>query len=303
MMDKYTKDALGTRMKMYEEPSTSRRAFKGQPLVARLDGKSFHTFTKGLKRPYDQRLSDLMIETMRELVDRFNATVGYVQSDEITLVWLTATDSTVELPFSGRFQKLESLLAGFCSAFFTKRLTEYLPEKAHAIPHFDCRAFVVPSIQEAYHAVLWRQQDCTKNAISMAAQSMFSHKYLQCRNGPEMQELMWKEKGVNFNDYPAFFKRGTFARRVKEERELTAEQLARIPEAHRAEVSIPGTKVLRSFVDTVDIWLMKQPDPVAALLYGAPIVEVVNTPIPEGEIAKGVRDGARWKILTGADEN
>lgn len=292
------KTSIGDRMKAYEEPSTSRRAFKGQPLVARLDGKSFHTFTKGLKRPYDQRLSDLMIETMRELVDRFNATVGYVQSDEITLVWLTATDSTAELPFSGRFQKLESLLAGFCSAFFTKRLTEYLPEKAHAIPYFDCRAFVVPSIQEAYHAVLWRQQDCTKNAISMAAQSMFSHKYLQCRNGPEMQELMWKEKGVNFNDYPAFFKRGTFARRVKEERMLTEEQLAKIPEGRR-----PTGPVTRSFVDTVDIWLSKQPDPVAALFYGAPIIEVVNASIPEGEIAKGVRDAnGSWKILAAGCE-
>lgn len=284
MMDKYAKDALGTRMKMYEEPSTSRKAFKGQPLVARLDGKAFHTFTKGLKRPYDKRLSDLMVDTMKALVDRFNANVGYVQSDEITLVWLTTPDSTVELPFNGRFQKLESLLAGFCSAYFNKQLDFYLPEKADQVPYFDCRAFVVPTVQEAYHAVLWRQQDCTKNAISMAAQSMFSHKYLQGRSGSEMQELMWKEKGVNFNDYPAFFKRGTFARRVKEERMLSEEQLAKIPEGRR-----PTGPVLRSFIDTVDIWLTKQPDPVAALFYGAPIVEVANPPIPEGEIAKGWR--------------
>lgn len=296
-MDKYAKDALGTRMKMYEEPSTSRKAFKGQPLVARLDGKAFHTFTKGLKRPYDKRLSDLMVDTMKALVDRFNANVGYVQSDEITLVWLTTPDSTVELPFSGRFQKLESLLAGFCSAYFNKQLDFYLPEKADQVPYFDCRAFVVPTVQEAYHAVLWRQQDCTKNAISMAAQSMFSHKYLQGRSGSEMQELMWKEKGVNFNDYPAFFKRGTFARRVKEERMLTEEQLAKIPEGHR-----PTGPVVRSFVDTVDIWLTKQPDPVATLFYGAPIVEAPNPPIPEGEIAKGVRGGTRLLELAKAFE-
>lgn len=278
--------AIGDRIKAYEEPSTSRKAFKGQPLVARLDGKSFHTFTKGLARPYDVRLSNLMIATMVELVDRFNANVGYVQSDEITLVWLTTPDSTVELPFAGRFQKLESLLAGFCSAFFTKKLTEYLPEKSNAIPYFDCRAFVVPNIQEAYHAVLWRQQDCTKNAISMAAQSMFSHKQLQGRSGPEMQELMWKEKGVNFNDYPAFFKRGTFARRVKEERWLTQEQLDKIPAERR-----PTGPVLRSFIDTVDIWLTKQPNPVAALFDGAKVIEAPNPPIPEGEIKKGIRDG------------
>jgi len=273
---------IGDRMKLYEAPSTSRMAFKGQPLVARLDGKSFHTFCKGLKRPFDHRLSDLMVETMMALVDRFNANVGYTQSDEITLVWLTAPDSTVDLPFSGRFQKLESLLAGFCSAFFMKRVPESLPEKADTVPYFDCRAFVVPTVQEAYHSVLWRQQDCTKNAISMAAQSMFSHKYLQCRTGPEMQELMWKEKGVNFNDYPAFFKRGTFARRVKEERMLTEEQLATIPEEHR-----PTGPVTRSFVDKIDIWLSKQPDPVATLFYGAPIVQAPNPPIPEGAIAEG----------------
>jgi tRNA(His) 5'-end guanylyltransferase len=290
--------ALGDRIKAYEEPSTSRRAFKGQPLVARLDGKSFHTFTKGLKRPYDKRLSDLMVDTMKALVDRFNANIGYVQSDEITLVWLTTPDSTVELPFSGRFQKLESLLAGFCSAYFNKHLDFYLPEKADQVPYFDCRAFVVPTVQEAYHAVLWRQQDCTKNAVSMAAQSMFSHKYLQGRNGAEMQELMWKEKGVNFNDYPAFFKRGTFARRVKEERMLTEEQLAKIPEGRR-----PTGPVTRSFVDTVDIWLSKQTDPVAALFYGAPIVEAPNPPVPEGEIAKGVRGGTRLKQLMDAFES
>lgn len=294
-MDKYTKDALGTRMKMYEAPSTSRRAFKGQPLIARLDGKSFHTFTKGLARPYDKRLSDLMSDTMMALVDRFGANVGYVQSDEITLVWLTTPDSSVELPFAGRFQKLESLLAGFCSAYFNKQLSFYLPEKESLIPYFDCRAFVVPTVQEAYHAVLWRQQDCTKNAISMAAQSMFSHKYLLGRSGPEMQELMWKEKGVNFNDYPAFFKRGVFARRVKEERVLSEEQLAKIPEAHR-----PTGPVTRSFVDKVDIWLSKQPDPVATLFYGADIVEAPTMGIPEGEIAKGwrARSAERFERLS-----
>jgi tRNA(His) guanylyltransferase len=289
--------ALGDRMKAYETPSTTRVAFKGQPLVVRLDGKSFHTYTKGLKRPYDERLSNLMVETMAELVDRFNANVGYVQSDEITLVWLTTPDGTVELPFAGRFQKLESLLAGFTSAFFARKALEVFPEKAHLVPYFDARAFIVPTVQEAYHAVLWRQQDCTKNAISMAAQSMFSHKELQGRSGPQMQEMMWKKFGVNFNDYPAFFKRGTFARRVKEERVLTEEQLAKIPEGRR-----PTGPVLRSFVDTVDIWLSKQEDPVAALFYGAAIVEAANPPVPEGTLVSRVSRGLKELVETLGDE-
>lgn len=281
------KTAIGDRMKSYEAVSTSRKAFKGQPLIARLDGKAFHTFTRGLARPYDERLSGLMKATMMALVDRFGANVGYVQSDEISLVWLTSPDSNVELPFSGRFQKMDSVLASFAAAYFNVNLREAIPEKADALPCFDCRSFVVPNVQEAYHALLWRQQDCTKNAISMAAQSMFSHKYLLGRSGPEMQELMWKERGVNFNDYPPEFKRGVFARRVREERTLSPEQLAKIPEAHR-----PTGPVIRSFVDEVDIWLSKQPDPVAALFYGAPLVSAPNPAIPEGFISKGARGRA-----------
>lgn len=268
---------IGDRMKAYEAPTTSRLAFKGQPLICRLDGKSFHTFTKGLKRPYDKRLSDLMVETTAALVDRFGALVGYTQSDEITLAWYVTPDSTVDYPFSGRFQKLESLLAGFASSYFTKQVEFHLPEKADYFPHFDCRAFVVPNLQEAYHAFLWRQQDAVKNAISMAAQSMFSHKSLQGLHGKQMQEKMWVEKGVNFNDYPFFFKRGTFVRRVKEERILTEEQLAHIPEQHR-----PTGPVMRSFIDKVDIWLSKQEDPVATLFKGAPIMMGAEPELPRG---------------------
>lgn len=80
-------DSLGDRMKMYEAPTTNRVIFKGQPIIARLDGKSFHTFTKGLSRPYDERLKNLMVAITKELVDRYGAIIGYHQSDEITLVW------------------------------------------------------------------------------------------------------------------------------------------------------------------------------------------------------------------------
>ena len=267
-MSSTDKTSLGDRMKSYEAPSTSRKAFKGQPLVVRLDGKSFHTFTKGLARPFDQRLSSLMVETTKALVDRFQAKVGYTQSDEITLVWHVECDSSSEYPFDGRFQKMESLLAAFATAVFNQRLAEFLPEKVGQLPIFDARAFVVPTLTEAYHAVLWRQQDATKNAISMAAQSMFSHKELIGKHGPEMQEMMWR-KGVNFNDYPAFFKRGTFVRRVKRTRELTADELQAIPEQFR-----PTGPVTRSFMEPTDIWLSKQPSPVDTLFYGADVVEV-----------------------------
>ena len=253
------KTPLGDRMKEYEAPSTGRKAFKGQPLIARLDGKSFHTYTKGLRRPYDERLSWCMQETMKALVDRFQCRVGYTQSDEITLAWYYSPTDTGEYPYDGRFQKLESLLAAFCTLKFNHFASLRLGGHGGE-PIFDCRAFVVPNLQEAYHAFLWRQQDATKNAISMAAHAHFSHKSLQGMHGAEMQERLFAEKGINFNDYPAFFKRGTFAKRVKVERMLTEDEMRHIPEAHR-----PTGPVLRTELQTLDLWLSKEADPVKVL--------------------------------------
>lgn len=259
-MSQSDKTTLGDRMKSYEQPSTSRKAFKGQPLIARLDGKSFHTFCKGLQRPFDVRLSGLMRDTMLALVDRFQCKVGYTQSDEITLCWHYPPDATAEFPFDGRFQKLDSLLAAYATAYFNSRLAEAIPEKKNMLPTFDCRSFVVPTLMEAYHAFLWRQQDATKNAISMAAQSMFSHKSLQGLHGPEMQEKMWAEKGVNFNDYPTFFKRGVFGRRTKVERPLTAEERAKIP----AFMEVPEL-VTRTVLEAFDCWLAREDEPLSVL--------------------------------------
>ena len=265
-MSETDKTSLGDRMKLYEQPSTGRRAFKGQPLIVRLDGKSFHTYTKGLQRPYDERLSWCMEHTTLALVERFQAKVGYTQSDEITLCWYVQPHDTAEYPFDGRFQKLESLTAAYCTLKFNHfaglRLGGYGGE-----PIFDSRAFVVPTIKEAYHAFLWRQQDATKNAISMAAQSHFSHKSLQGMHGPEMQERLFTEKGINFNDYPPFFKRGVFVKRQKVLKELEPEALARIPEAHR-----PTGPIERTVVQSMDVWLSKQVDPVGVLFGDVPPV-------------------------------
>lgn len=254
------KTSLGDRMKAYEAPSTSRKAFKGQPLIARLDGKSFHTFTKGLKRPYDTGLSDLMVFLTERLVDRFQARVGYTQSDEITLAWYYQPHETAEYPFDGRFQKLESLTASYAAAVFNANLEAYLFEKVGELAIFDSRAFVVPTLKEAYHAFLWRQQDAVKNAISMAAHTYFSHKSLQGLHGPQMQERLFQEKGINFNDYPAFFKRGTFVKRHKILKELNEFELEKIPEQHR-----PAGPVSRTVITKFDCWLGREDDPLSIL--------------------------------------
>lgn len=262
-MSSTDKTSLGDRMKMYEAPSTSRKAFKGQPLIVRLDGKSFHTWTKDLKRPYDKRLSDLMLDTTKALVDHFQALVGYTQSDEITLAWYIQPHETAEYPFDGRFQKLESLTASYATAVFNQQKSAYfnLAEPQLLIPAlFDSRAFVVPTIKEAYHAFLWRQQDAVKNAISMAAHTYFSHKSLQGLHRAEMKERLFVEKGISFDDYPAFFKRGTFVKRVKVLKKLSDDELAQIPEKYR-----PTGQVERTTIKELDLWLSTLEDPISAL--------------------------------------
>lgn len=252
-------DALGDRMKAYEAATSAQRAFKGQPFCVRLDGRNFSTFTQGLRRPFDPDMSQLMKDVTHDLVGEFAPLIGYTQSDEITLGFYLPADSQAEYVFDGKFQKLVSLTAAFASTRFMEGMKAYLPQKVGRWATFDSRAFVVPNLQELYHCFLWRQQDATKNAISMAASAYYSHRELHGKSGDEKQEMLFA-KGVNFNDYPAYFKRGTFLQRVKKLVTLTPEQLEKIPEAHR-----PTGPVERTVIEEQDIWLSKTDNPVGRL--------------------------------------
>lgn len=235
------KDDFGNRMKAYEKQEAGRRFMPLLPVYARIDGKGFSKFTKGLERPYDERMSRCMIETTKYLVKETNALIGYTQSDEISLAWYSdSVDS--QIFFDGKIQKMVSVLASMATVKFNDMILDILPEKSDRFACFDARVFQLPSKMELTNTFLWREQDATKNAISMAARAHFSHKELHGKSGSEMQEMMWNA-GTNFNDYPAFFKRGTFVQRVLEERFLTEEELSRIPEKHREEaVSEPVTR-------------------------------------------------------------
>ncbi len=220
-------DALGDRMKAYEAQESGRRFIPLLPVYARIDGRGFSSFTQGMDRPFDKRMSDAMIETTKGLVDKTHARIGFTQSDEISLAWL-ADDYSASIFFEGKVLKMTSVLAGLATALFTAALRSELPEYAERLPHFDCRVVQFPNKVEAANMFLWRELDATKNAVSMAARSVYSHRELHGKSGPEMQEMLFA-KGINFNDYPAFFKRGSFVRRITVERTLTDEEIARIP--------------------------------------------------------------------------
>ena len=216
---------LEDRIKSYETIATQGYLLPRIPIVARIDFRGFSKFTSSLAKPYDERLSNLMIETAKYLVMKNNALIGYQQSDEISLIF--KYDTVEDMPFSGRIFKITSLLAAQASGFFNKKMAEYLPEKNHIIVECDCRPFNVPSDMEAYNALLLRERDATKNAISMAADAYYSPKELKYKNGNEKQEMLF-QKGINFNDYPSFFKRGSYIKKVKVELEYTDIQLAKM---------------------------------------------------------------------------
>lgn len=226
------KDGLGDRCKAFEASEAGRRAMRGLPLLARLDGRAFHTFTRDLQRPYERGMSISMIETTRYLVQEMNALVGYTQSDEITLAWYEPSQSLADYTFDGRFQKLASVLAGMASVRFYQLIREHLPAKSSTTPHFDCRVWQVPTLDDAAEVFVWREDDATKNSITMAAGAYYSDRDLDGKNSGVKQEMLW-QKGVNWNDYPAFFKRGSYLQRKTVEKSLTDEERARIPEAHR----------------------------------------------------------------------
>lgn len=242
-----SKDNLGDKLKDLEQVEAGRKVMKGLPVMARLDGRSFSKFTKGLKRPYDVRMSQLMIDTTKYLVKETQACVGYCQSDEITLCWYFPYESTSEYMFDGKYQKLVSTLAALATAYFNKNL-HTIPEKINEVPTFDCRVWQVPTLREVYLNFLWREQDATKNSISMAAHHYFSTSELHKKTGAEKQDML-HSVGVNWNDYPTFFKRGTYVQRQGVAVELDADTLSKIPEGKRP----LGGVVVRSRVVELDM--------------------------------------------------
>lgn len=207
------KDELGNRLKTLEYVETSQVFPPNTYLYVRLDGRGFSKFTKGLQRPYDERMSKLMEATAKYLLTEFNCTFSYTQSDEISLI----IEHGYEKPciFEGKKQKLLSTIASACTSYFAFHLSEYIPEKAELVkegkcrlPTFDCRIFPLTTKDEATNSILWRENDATKNAISMAASHYFSHKELQNKTGLVMKDMLKTKANVNFDSYPAFFKTG-----------------------------------------------------------------------------------------------
>ena len=153
--------------------------------------------------------------------------------------------------FDGRLFKMLTDLSAMASVFFNRELPKYLPEKIDKMSRFDCRVYNVPTLDEAVNSFLWRENDATKNSISMAAQSVYSHNELENKNGSDKQEMLF-QKGINWNDYPSFFKRGTYVQRKRVFTTFSPEEIEKLPAKHNARKD-PEYQIERWVVDKVEL--------------------------------------------------
>lgn len=230
-------DDLGKRMKEYEAVAKT-SLMKRTPVAIRIDGKAFHTFTRGFKKPFDDILIKSMQETTKYLCEKIQGCVfGYTQSDEITLILTDYATFDTAAWFDYEVQKLCSIAASMATMVFNRIFEKYVDEeimnyKISMVPQcvemqekeekylialrkavdegamFDARCFNI-SKEEVVNLVYWRQLDATRNSIQMVGQTHFSQKELNCKTCNDIQDMLFVLKGINWNDFPIYKKRGT----------------------------------------------------------------------------------------------
>ena len=221
-------DSLGDRMKAYEN-ITRNYLTRKLPAIIRLDGKAFHSFTRGMKKPFDEIFVRSMQDTMKYLCENVQGCVlGYTQSDEITLVLVDYQDRDSCAWFDNNVQKMVSVSASMATlAFnnaFLKNTWHYVEDTMDADDRdiayestltskfskamFDSRVFTLPK-EEVVNCLIWRQQDTTRNSIQSVGRANFSHRELHGKNCSDIQDMLMLEKGINWNDYPTHLKRGS----------------------------------------------------------------------------------------------
>lgn len=225
-------DDLGIRMKTYYEQVSKTTLLRRMPVAIRIDGKAFHTFTRGFEKPFDTSLVNVMQQTTKKLCENIqNCVFGYTQSDEITLILVDYKDINTAAWFNYEVQKLCSISASMATLYFNKffkqsveefdinsiiqekevdnyKLSNSYKRALNTGAMFDSRCFNIPK-EEVCNLIYWRQLDATRNSIQMVGQANFSHKELQGLTCNKIQDKLLTEKDINWNNYPTYLKRGT----------------------------------------------------------------------------------------------
>ena len=227
MSDKKMKrDDLGNRMKTFCEEIPKTKLMRRTPVVIRIDGKAFHTFARGFKRPFDDVLIKTMQETAKYLCENIQGcSLAYTQSDEISLLLIDYQRFETSAWFDYEIQKMCSISASMATMAFNNIFRDMVGElhikgtleeeyscilykAAQKGAMFDARVFNIPK-EEVTNYFYWRQLDASRNSIQMVGQANFSHKELQNKSCNDIQNMLMTQKWINWNNFPAYQKRGS----------------------------------------------------------------------------------------------
>ena len=245
---------LANRMKEYEKRNQYYLQ-KRTPVAIRVDGRSFHTFTKGFQRPFDDVLMKSMQETAKYMCENIQgAKLAYIQSDEITIILTDYDTLETDCWFNYRTDKLCSISASMATMAFNKffernaenyiqncatdyetdglygkgtpeyQLCEIYQKAAEKGAMFDARCFNIPK-EEVTNLIYWRQLDATRNSIQMVGQANFSHKELQNKSCNDIQDMLMLQKNINWNDFPTYQKRGSCVVKSDEKETITEDNI------------------------------------------------------------------------------
>jgi tRNA(His) 5'-end guanylyltransferase len=219
-MKNFSKDPLGERMKGQYEIRSRQLLPRRTYTIIRLDGKAFHTYTRGLNKPFDKDLIDDMDSAVVKILPEIQgAQFAYVQSDEISILLTDFANENTDAWFDGNVQKMVSVSASLMTAEFNLRryIRNYLnwqknkpseyPDEKFTLASFDSRVFTIPDRIEVMNYFIWRNNDAARNSISMVAQSLYSHKELHGKSSADKQEMIFT-KGINWNNYDKSLKNG-----------------------------------------------------------------------------------------------
>jgi tRNA(His) 5'-end guanylyltransferase len=228
-------DELGIRMKTYYEQIPKTKLMRRTPVAIRIDGKAFHTFTKGFQKPFDEVLINSMQRTMKYLCENIQGCVlGYTQSDEITLILVDYKNLNSDAWFDYEVQKMCSIAASMATMAFNRFFAEEVHDFRNRMKYddngyldndeynlwtvynkainkgamFDARVFNI-SKEEVTNLIYWRQLDATRNSIQMVGQANFSHKELHGKSCNKIQDMLLTKKDINWNNFPTHQKRGS----------------------------------------------------------------------------------------------
>ena len=216
------KSNIGSRMKTYYEDVTKTKLVRRMPVAIRVDGKAFHTYTKGMKKPFDMILTETMQKTMKYMCENIQGCViGYTQSDEITFILVDYENLETSAWFDYEVQKVASISASMATIGFRNAMEDYFNVKRFfgkldTVEYekymlnsamFDARCFNIPK-EEVSNLLYWRELDAIRNSIEACGQAHFTQKELNGKNRGEIKEMLLT-KDIVWEDLPTMLQRGS----------------------------------------------------------------------------------------------